>query len=112
MSIDYASEQTRLENFKPEDASIFWKATPGQHKVKALSELEEATPYEDKPQAKIKLLIDGEEKTWTFAVGKSQASTYGQLVKLASQMKGTLKNLEFTVVVVTDGNKNSYTIVF
>jgi len=111
MSINYETEQKRLENFKPEDASLFWKPGAGQHKVKALTELEEADPYEDKPQAKVRLLIGKEEKIWTFAIGKSPASCYGQLVQLASRNNNILKDKEFTVVVVFDGSKNSYTIV-
>ncbi len=109
--IKYKEEQEKLEAFKPQEGSLFWKPEPGQHKVKALAELEEAEPYEDKPQAKIKLLIADEEKTWTFGVGKSLASTYGQIVALASKRNGNLKDTEFVVVVVNDGTKNSYTIV-
>ena len=40
MSIDYEAEQKVLEDFKPEEGSLFWKPTAGQHKVKSLSELE------------------------------------------------------------------------
>ncbi|KKL84541.1 hypothetical protein LCGC14_1963750 [marine sediment metagenome] len=111
MSIDYEVEQKKLEDFKPEEGSLFWKPTAGQHKVKALSELEEAEPYEDKPQFKLKVLVNEEEKVWTFAKGKSPASTYGQIVALATRKDFILKDVEFTVVVVNDGNKNSYTIV-
>lgn len=111
MSIDYAKEQQRLDEFKPEDASLFWKPTVGQHSVKALGELEEAEPYEGKPQAQLKVAADGEEKLWTFSVGKSKASTYGQLVSLASKNNNVLKDKTFTLVVVNDGKKNSYTIV-
>jgi len=111
MSIDYQQEQQKLENFKPEEGSLFWKPTAGQYKVKTLSELEDAEPYEDKPQSKIKLLINGEEKTWTFAIGKSSASTYGQWVKKATENQNSLNGKEFTVVVINDGKKNSYTIV-
>jgi len=116
MAIDYEAEQKRLEAFEPTEGSQFWKPEPGQHKVKALTELEEAEPYHeegkaDKPQSKITLMINGEEKTWTFSIGKSPASTYGQLVALASKKEGSLKDKEFTVVVVSDGKRNSYTIV-
>ncbi len=111
MSIDYESVQKKLESFEPSDASLFWKPLSGQHKVKALSELEEAEPYKEKPQMKLRVVVDEEEKDWTFAVGVSPASTYGQLVKLATQRNNTLKDEEFTVVVVNDGKKNSYTIV-
>jgi len=111
MTIDYKQEQEKLDAFKPGDASLFWKPSVGQHKVKALTELEDTEPYNDKAQKKLKILVNGEEKEWTFAVGISNASTYGQIVKVASQNNNTLVNKEFTVVVVSDGKKNSYTIV-
>lgn len=113
--MDYQSEQKRLE-----EGGNYWKPKVGQHKVKALSELEESDPYirkhkdlpdEVSPQAKIKVLIGGEEKVWTFAVGLTSASTYGQLVALATRKNNILKDVEFSVVVVSDGDKNTYTIV-
>lgn len=114
--INYAEEQKKLESFKPSEGSLYWKPEPGKYKVKALSELEEADPYKeegkpDKPQSQIKLEINGEEKTWTFSLGKSLASTYGQLVKLATERGNQLIGTEFVVVVVSDGSKNAYTIV-
>jgi hypothetical protein len=109
--INYSEEQARLQSYKPEDESMFWRPSVGQYSVKALSELEEAEPYEDKAQAKIKLLIDGKEKIWTFSVGKTQASTYGQFVRLAVARNNKLTNTEFKIVVNSDGKKNSYTIV-
>lgn len=98
----------------------YWKPTAGQFKVKALTELEDADPFirkkegeEDQvsPQSKMKILINGEEKTWTFGVGKTPASTYGQLVELATKHANQLKDVEFSVVVKFDGTKNDYTIV-
>jgi len=111
MKINYQEEQEKLEAFEPTDTSKFWKPLAGQHKIKSLSEMEEAEPYKDKAQKKLRILIDGEEKDWTFAVGVSPASTYGQLVGLATKHNNTLLNKEFTVVVVNDGKKNSYTLV-
>lgn len=113
--MDYSNEQKRLE-----EGGNYWKPKAGQFKVKALTELEEADPYirknsegkeESSPQSKIKILIDGEEKTWTFAVGQTPASTYGQLVELATKNNNVLKDKEFTVVIKSDGTKNTYTIV-
>ena len=111
MSLNYEEENKKLEEFVPSDASLYWKPEPGQHKLKALSEMEEAEPYKDKAQKQLRISVDGEEKDWTFAVGVSPASTYGQLVALATKKGNTLKDVEFTVVVVNDGKKNSYTIV-
>ena len=113
--MDYQDELKRLN-----EGSSYWKPKVGQFKVKALSELEDTEPFikkregqEDEvhPQAKIKILVDGEEKMWTFGKGKTPASTFGQLVDLATKQANQLTNVEFSVVVKNDGTKNDYTIV-
>ncbi len=108
--MDYQSELKKLQ-----EGSSYWKPKVGQFKVRALSELEEADPYvqgeEKTPQAKIKILVNEEEKIWTFGKGKTPASTYGQLVELATKHANQLQGVEFTVVVKSDGTKNDYTIV-
>ena len=116
--MEYQNELKRLQ-----EGSDFWKPKAGQYKVKSLTELEEADPYikkvtvdgkeqeEKSEQFKIKILIVGEEKTWTFGKGKTPASTYGQLVELATKHANQLTNVEFSVVVKNDGTKNDYTIV-
>jgi len=114
--VNYNEEVKRLDEFKPDEQSEFWKPKAGQYKVKSLTELENADPYKeegkaDKPQVKIDLLVNDKKVTWTMAVGKSPASSYGQLCKLATLRNGTLKGQEFTIVVTFDGKKNTYTIV-
>jgi len=113
--MDYQEELKKIQ-----EGGNYWKPKSGQFKVKALSELEEAEPYikkrdgqEDEvhPQSKISILVDGEEKTWTFGKGKTPASTYGQLIELATKHANALTNVEFSVVVKNDGTKNDYTIV-
>lgn len=113
--MDYQEELKKIQ-----EGGNYWKPKPGQFKVKALSELEEAEPFVKKregqedevhPQAKIKILVDGDEKLWTFGKGKTPASTYGQLVELATKHANALTNVEFSVVVKNDGTKNDYTIV-
>lgn len=113
--MNYQEELKKLQ-----ESGNYWKPKAGQFKVKALTELEEADPFvrkhEDKedevsPQAKIQILVDGDEKTWTFGIGKTPASTYGQLIELATKHANQLKDVEFSVVVKFDGTKNDYTIV-
>lgn len=126
MAIDYNKESQRLASYVPESSSDYWKPVAGQYKVKALSEIEESTPFkkkdakgnivEERPQMQLKLLVADKQLVWTFSLGKSTASTYGQLVDLANSRNGSLKDQEFMVVVVTgkgkDGKtKNTYTIV-
>ena len=119
--VDYKKELDRVDSYKPEDSSLYWKAEPGQYLVKAMSELEDTDPYEEegKPdKTRVKLNIILKEKgtwskpvDWTLAVGKTPASAYGQLCRLAVGKGGSLKDLEFQVIVVNDGTKNTYTIV-
>ena len=119
--INYNEEVKRLDAFVPGEQSQFWKPKAGQYKVRALTELEEAPnfipkgehkPEDEKPQAKIDLLV-GESKekvTWTVGKAVSPASAYGQLCKLG-QEKGKLTGLDFMIVVTNDKKKNTYTIV-
>lgn len=115
--MDYQEKLKKLQ-----EGSNYWKPKTGQFKVKSLTELEEAEPFirksseegkpdEESPQFKLQCLIDGEEKTWTFGKGITPLSTYGQLVELATKHDNTLIDVEFSVVVKSDGNKNDYTIV-
>jgi len=106
--VDYQNELKRLQ-----EGGSYWKPEKknAQFKVKALSELEPADPYKEKPQSKVKILVNGSEKIWTFTIGETPASTYGQLVNLASNRGNSLIGAEFTVIVKSDGTKNDYTIV-
>ena len=117
--MEYQNELKKLQ-----EGSNYWKPKPGQFKVKSLTELEETDPYikkgkdsngndttETHEQKKISIVVNGEEKTWTFGKGLTPASTYGQLVELATKKNNTLKDVEFTVIVKSDGTKNDYTIV-
>ena len=113
--MDYQEELKKLQ-----EGGNYWKPKVGQFKVKALTELEDSDPFirkhenaEDEvvPQSKIKILVNDEEKTWTFGKGKTPASTYGQLVELATKHGNQLTNVEFTVAIKSDGTKNDYTIV-
>ncbi|KKN66991.1 hypothetical protein LCGC14_0465450 [marine sediment metagenome] len=113
--MDYQEELKRLQ-----ESGNYWKPKVGQYKIKALTELEDTDPYirrhDDKedevsPQAKIKILVEGEEKDWTFGKGKTPLSTFGQLIELATKHANQLTDLEFSVVVKSDGTKNEYTIV-
>ncbi len=117
--MDYQNELKKLQ-----DGSNYWKPKAGQFKVKALSELEDAEPFvkqvtkedgkvidESHPQSKIKILVGDAETTWTFGNGKTPASTYGQLIELATKHANQLNGVEFSVVVKNDGTKNDYTIV-
>jgi hypothetical protein len=113
--MDYQQEFKRLQ-----EGGNYWKPKVGQFKVKALSEIEESEPYVKKgkdgkdevnPQYKIRILVDGEEKLWTFGRGATLASVNGQLVNLATNKGNKLTGVEFTVAVKSDGTKNDYTIV-
>jgi len=113
--MDYQKE---LE--KTQEGGSYWKPKTGQFKVKSLTELEPTDPFikkrsdgteEVNEQYKLKILVNEEEKIWTFGRGQTPASTYGQIIDLAVKKGKTLVNVEFTVVVKNDGTKNDYTII-
>ena len=113
--MEYQDELKKLQ-----EGSNYWKPKVGQFKVKSLIELEPTDPYiqkrsdgedEKHEQFKIKIVVNDEEKIWTFGKGQTPASTYGQLIELATKNNNTLINEEFTVVVKSDGTKNDYTII-
>jgi hypothetical protein len=113
--MNYEEEYKRMESFVPSENSEFWSPEPGQYKIKALGEIQEATPFEDddeqKPRRKVDVEVNGKKLTWTFALGKSLVSTYGQLVQLAKHRGSKLSGAEFTVVVVGEGKNKRFTIV-
>lgn len=116
MIVNYKSELERLQK----GASNYFKPEAGQYKLKILSEIEQSEPFirqrsggttEEQAQFKLLVLVGGEEKIWTFGYGQTLASTYGQLVDLASKHNDSLVNVEFTLAVKSDGKKKDFTIV-
>ena len=115
--MDYQTELKRLE-----EGGNYWKPKAGKYQVVLLTEIEPAEPFEEqksdgtiekREQFKVTIQVDHEtmQRTWTFGKGVTLASTYGQLVSIASKNNGTLKGLVVIVAVKTDGKKNDYTIV-
>ena len=113
--MEYTEELARLEENEKNSSSDYWKPTAGTYKVKALSEIEESSPFEkegEDPQQRrqVKLLVNNEEVVWTFPFGITPASTYGQLVNLGSA-KTKLTDLEFIIVVTGSEKTKRYTVV-
>ena len=115
--MDYQQELKRLQ-----EGGMYWKPAKknAQFKVKSLTELEVSEPYEQersdgtkesKEQFQLKILVEATEKIWTFSKGFTPASTYGQLVNLAISKGNKLTDVEFTIIIKSDGKKNDYTIV-
>lgn len=113
MSIDYAAEHKKIQEFSGD----YWKPKAGQYRVIANSEVVDSEPFIDEkkkePQARVqlKILIDKKEYLWNFPKGKTPASTYGQLIKLATLKGYKLTGTEFTIVVVGEGQNIRFTIV-
>lgn len=114
--MDYQKELKKLEEQEASISSEFWKPEAGQYRVKALGEIVDAEPYEEQgkepqPRKMIQLLIDNKTVTWTMPEGKTPASSYGQLVRLASIRNNKLTNVEFTIVVVGSEKNKRFTVV-
>lgn len=111
--VDYEKEFKKLEEFLNVK---FWNPKPGKHTIVILSEMENYQFVDKKtqtiePRAKVLIEINKEPFVWSFGIGKTKASAYGQLVERASQNNNKLTGLMLTVVVKNDGSKNDYTIV-
>lgn len=113
--MDYQNELKRLQEQEASISSAFWKPEEGQHKVKSLGEIEDGEPYVEEgkePQLRkwLHLQEGNKEYTWSMPFGKTPASIYGQLVRLATARK-KLKDEEFVVIVVGKGQSKRFTIV-
>lgn len=113
--MDYQKELERLKENEDNLSGDYWKPEPGQHRVKSLGEIEDGTPFEkegeeSQPRKQLRIAIGENEYLWSFPLGKTPASVYGQLVGLGSQL-GSLKDKEFTVVTTGSGKQIRFTIV-
>jgi len=89
--MEYQEELKKLQ-----EGSNYWKPKVGQFKVKSLTELEETDPYikklaegqvESHPQKKIQIVVNGEEKTWTFGKGATPASNLWSISRISNKEK-------------------------
>lgn len=114
--MNYQSELNRLEENEDAIGNEFWSPEAGQYSVIALDEITDGEPYveegkEPVPRKWLHIKIAEKQFVWSMPVGKTPASTYGQLVRLAVSKGNTLKDHKFTVVVVGSGQNRRFTIV-
>jgi len=93
----------------------FWNPKAGRYEPVLLSEMEhyEFTDKEDKVQKRAKVTVEAEGKqmTWSFGIGQTEASLYGQLIAYAQKHDNKLTGNKITLVVKSDGKKRDFTIV-
>lgn len=111
--VDYASEEKKLEEAinRPE----FWNPNAGKYEVVILSEMSnyEFTDKDNKAQkrAKVSIEVAGKQFTWSFGIGITKASLYGQLIDYAKKHNNKLVGAKITLVVKSDGKKRDFTVV-
>lgn len=97
----------------------YWKPTPGQHKIKFLSDGEEYEfDIEEKGVTKkvkkvgFKIKVNGEEEVFDWGVSKgiTAQGLYGQLT-LVGEWKGSLVDQEINLVVKGTGKTVEYTVL-
>jgi len=113
VNYEAVSKQLKEAANRPE----FWNPTSGKFEVVALSEMEHYE-YPNKKdsniiekRAKIDVEVAGKQWCWSFGIGITEASLYGQLVSLAQKNGNKLLAQKFTVVIKNDGKKRDFTIV-
>lgn len=111
--INYEVEEKKLEEAinRPD----FWNPSAGKYEVVILSEMEqyEFTDKDDKVQKRAKVSVEsaGKQFTWSFGIGLTKASLYGQLIDYARKHNDKLTGSKITLVVKSDGKKRDFTVV-
>lgn len=111
--VDYEVEAKKLK--EAQSRPDFWNPKAGKHEVVILSEMEhyEFTDKQDQVQKRAKVTVESEGKqlTWSFGIGQTEASLYGQLIAYAQKHGNKLTGNKITLVVKSDGKKRDFTVV-
>ena len=111
-NINYKDE---LKKLKENEAAIteFWKAEDGIHSIKVVGEIQPHSFLNKdgvkEESRKLKILVNGVEKIWTFGIGKTSESVYGQLLEIADESSSKVlsgKIIEVKVKFIK--NRNHY----
>ena len=105
--------ENEVRGLKQAGERNWFKAKPGKHKIKFLSNGEEyTTKWEDKEIKKVRFDIEseGSKLSWGVPKGMTENSLYGQIA-LIGKATGNLENQNITLVVKGMGKEVSYTIL-
>ena len=103
------------ENLTTGEEKNWWKVTPGQHKIKFLSEGEEYSyDWEGEVINKVGFKTEvNEDKAifdWGVTKGKTANSLFGQIA-LVAENRGKLEGETITLVVKGMGKETTYTVL-
>lgn len=111
--VDYEVEAKKLEEFQSRPP--FWNPKDGKFTVVFLGELEhyEYSDAEEKIQkrARVDIEVAQQKYTWSFGIGLTKASLYGQIIDFAKKNNNKLTGTTVTVVIKYDGKKRDFTLV-
>ena len=112
--VNYEAEEKKLE--EAQNMPDFFNPQAGKYTVHITSEMSKYEFLDKKDgtvqrRAKISILCNGLNYTWSFGIGQTKASLYGQLVEFARKNNNALSGTELTLVVKSDGKKRDFTIV-
>ena len=107
-----------MTNWKQEKEKLmesmeWFKATPGEHKIKFLDDGTSLIgEFEGNPTEKIRFSILTQNKRfmWDITKGKTKNSLYGQLCLLGEKF-GLISGQEITLLVKGEGKNKDYTII-
>jgi hypothetical protein len=123
--VDYESTGKKLE--EAQNRPDFWNPKEGKFEIVILSELS-TYQYQEKDKqgnlvftpdgkpvmqvrAKVDIESSGKQYVWSFGIGATKASTYGQLIDYALKHNKKLTGNKVTIVIKNDGKKRDFTIV-
>jgi hypothetical protein len=123
--VDYESTGKKFE--EAQNRSDFWNPKEGKFEIVILSELS-TYQYQEKDKqgnlvftpdgkpvmqvrAKVDIESSGKQYVWSFGIGATKASTYGQLIDYALKHNKKLTGNKVTIVIKNDGKKRDFTIV-
>ena len=112
--VNYEVEAKKLK--EAQNRPEFWNPKAGNYEVVILSEMEQYEFIDKKDnkvqkRAKVTVEYEGKQYTWSFGIGETEASLYGQLVSYAQKHKNKLLGSKINLFVKSDGKKRDFTII-
>lgn len=110
--MDYVKEVEELKKF---ETTNWFKPEIGTYHIKIVGDGEFLQKKfredeEEVTQWNLPIEIKGVKMTWSITKGKTISSIYGQIMSLCARNNNSAVDVEFDLIVKSDGKKRDYTI--